>query len=399
MRRLANGLLLAMTVLFVVSNVCGDQGLVWGYVRAFAEAAMVGGLADWFAVTAIFRRPLGLPIPHTAVIPRNQKRIADSVGDFIADNFLEPELVERRVANNDLSMGIAKWLSDPVQAKGLAAGATSAIPGVLDALDDATVAEFLRAQMQAAGGARLAPLFGSVIETLARQGRHQAILDAALAEGFRMLEANRDSIREKVSERSGWLFRMLSVDRKVADTMMGAIEDLLYDAARDQNHPLRRRVTEIVEKFALDLRDDPALQARIDQWVRDALAHESVQTATQAAWTELKSALRADCLAADSRLRAWLEQTFENVGKGLLHDATVRNVLNERLRLMMVDAARNHGKDVSRLVSETIRAWDAQTIIVKLETSVGRDLQYIRLNGTLIGGVVGLILHLGASLL
>jgi phosphopantetheinyl transferase len=215
MRRLANGMLLAIMGLFVFSHMWEPYGqewdMHWRFVRAFAEAAMVGGLADWFAVTAIFRHPLGLPIPHTAVIPKNQDRIAEAVGRFIADNFLKPELVAERVKDKDLSEALGKWLAEPTQSTALAGGLVSAVPALLDALDDETVAAFLREQAaEAAEGASVAPAFGSVLEALAEQGRHQAILDALLKQGYRLLESNQDLIRDRIRGRSGWLMRFVS---------------------------------------------------------------------------------------------------------------------------------------------------------------------------------------------
>jgi uncharacterized membrane-anchored protein YjiN (DUF445 family) len=268
MRRLATGLLLVMTLIFIVTHVWAPRDelwfRVWGYIRAFAEAAMVGGLADWFAVSALFRRPLGLPIPHTAVIPRNQARIADAVGRFLADNFLKAELVAERVKDKDLSEGLGKWLADPQQSGALASELVSAVPTLLDTIDDDTVAAFLRQQAaEAAEGARVAPAFGSVLEALAEQGRHQAILDALLRHGYRLLEENEYMIRERVRDRSGWLMRFVSADRKVADTVIDAVADLLHEVSVDRHHPLREKLNDFVLKFSEDLRDDPVLQQRV----------------------------------------------------------------------------------------------------------------------------------------
>lgn len=404
MRRAANGLLLLMTMLFIGTHIwspgAGWGEVAWGYLQAFSEAAMVGGLADWFAVTAIFRRPLGLPIPHTAVIPRSQARIADSVGRFIADNFLHAELVAERVKGKDLSEGVARWLADPAQARSLASGVSSAIPGLLDTLDDDTVSGFLRQQASAAASAaHLAPAAGSILDALTAQGRHQAILDAVLREGFRLVEENEHIIREKVRNRSGWLLRFTSIDRRAADAIINGVEELLHEVATNPHHPFRFRVTEVVEQFARDLKDDPVLQKRVEGWVREALAHPSVSDALQAGWTNVKTALRRDAAAEDGKIREYLGYALVNIGEGLLQDAGVREALNVRLRRIAVEAAARHGEDVARLVSETIRGWDAKTIVDKLETSVGRDLQFIRLNGTVIGGLVGLALHAGAQLL
>lgn len=404
MRRLANGLLLAMMALFVFSHMWEPPGqdwdIHWRFVRAFAEAAMVGGLADWFAVTAIFRHPLGLPIPHTAVIPKNQDRIAEAVGRFIADNFLKPELVAERVKDKDLSEALGRWLAEPHQSKALAEGLIQAVPSLLDALDDETVAAFLREQAHvAADGASVAPAFGSVLEALAEQGRHQAILDALLKQGYRLLEDNQELIRDRIRGRSGWLMRFVSADKKVADTVINAVNDLLYEVASNRDHPVREQLNAMVGEFAINLRRDPELQARVGSWVQEAARHPSVTNAMEAGWVEFKSALRRDCAAPDGRLRAWVENALVNLGAGLVREQHVREALNARLRSLLVELAARHGEDVARLVSETIRKWDSQTIVDKLEMNVGRDLQFIRLNGTIIGGLVGLVLHAGAEVL
>lgn len=404
MRRLANGLLLAIMVLFVFSHMWEPPGqewdIHWRFVRAFAEAAMVGGLADWFAVTAIFRRPLGLPIPHTAVIPNNQDRIADAVGRFIADNFLKPGLVAERVKDKDLSEALGKWLAEPAQSTALAGGIVSAIPALLDALDDETVADFLRQQAASTiHGASVAPAFGSVLEALAEQGRHQAILDALLTQGYRLLEENQELIRDRVRNRSGWLMRFVSADRKVADAVINAVNDLLYEIATQREHPLRQRLNDMVVEFADNLRRDPDLQARVGTWIQDAAVHPSVTNAVEAGWVEFKAALRRDCTSPNGRLRTWLQTALTNLGEGLMREPQVRAALNARLKSLLVELAARHGEDVAKLVSETIRKWDSQTIVDKLEMNVGRDLQYIRLNGTIIGGLVGLVLHVGAEVL
>jgi uncharacterized membrane-anchored protein YjiN (DUF445 family) len=404
MRRLANGLLLAIMGLFVFSHMWEPDGqdwdMHWRFVRAFAEAAMVGGLADWFAVTAIFRHPLGIPIPHTAVIPKNQDRIADAVGRFIADNFLKPELVAERVKDKDLSEALGKWLAEPAQSTALAGGLVSAVPALLDALDDETVAAFLREQAaEAAEGASVAPAFGSVLEALAEQGRHQAILDALLKQGYRLLESNQELIRDRIRGRSGWFMRFVSADKKVADTVIDAVNDLLYEVASDSDHPVRRQLNQMVAEFADDLRRDPELQARVGTWLQDAAKHPSVAGAVEAGWVAFKAALRRDCASPNGRLRAWMQNALTNLGAGLLREPQVREALNARLRSLLVQLAERHGEDVARLVSETIRKWDSQTIVDKLETNVGRDLQFIRLNGTIIGGLVGLVLHAGAEVL
>ncbi len=400
MRRVATGLLLLMTIVFIVTHVWGWSGGFWGYVRAFAEASMVGGLADWFAVTAIFRRPLGLPIPHTAVIPRSQKRIAEAVGRFITDNFLQPKQVQERLENEDLCEGLGKWLSDPAQAKAAASGVVSAVPGLLDTLDDETVADFLRERAgEAAETLRFAPAIGSVVDALSQQGRHHAILDALLEEAVFLLRENEHLIRDKVSGRSGWLMRTISVDKKAADALVDSIYSELHAATHDRSHPLRVRINELADKFAHDLKHDPKMQQQVDDWIRDAASHPSVSGAFKIGWSDAKRAMRSDALSDSSQMAKWLQEAFVGVGESLIREPGVRDALNTRIRALLVEMAARHGEDVARFVSETIEGWEAKTIVEKLESNVERDLQFIRVNGTIIGGIIGLILHGGSHLL
>lgn len=401
MRVWATGALVVMTMVFIATYVWGSDDGGWGYVRAFAEAAMIGGLADWFAVTAIFRRPLGLPIPHTAVIPNNKDRIAEAVGAFIADNFLKPELVAERVAENDLSEKLGQFLADEDQSEKLARGLVGSLPDFLQMLDDDQVGAFIREQVAAqTQGRRLAPAFGAIVEALTAQDRHQALLDAGLEEGWRFLREHEDMIRGKIRGETGWVWRLAGMDRRVSDSLIGALERILVETAHDPEHPLRVKLTDAAHDFARALREDPGMQTRIERIVRDAVTHPAAVEMLQAGWTDIKRALESD--AADpesSELAAWLTDSLRYLGQSIIEQADARAQFNARLRTLLVALAGRHGQDVSRIVSETIRGWDAETIVEKLEANVGRDLQYIRLNGTLIGGLIGVLIHAGAGLL
>lgn len=395
MRIAATAALVAMAVLFTATHIWTDDTGVWGYVRAFAEAGLVGGLADWFAVTAIFRRPLGLPIPHTAVIPRNKQRIADAVGRFIADNFLDPVLVAERLEQSDPGAQIGQLMADRSQARKLADGLTGALPDILAFLDDEAVARFWRQRVaEQAQGARLAPAFGAVLEALTAGGKHQVLLNAGLDEAFKALSEHEDRIRTAVREQSPRLLRFTRMDRRVSDALIAAIEDLLHDMAVEPEHPMRMRVTELVNDFAIGLRDDPALQARIETIVTEALAHPALAGMAEAGWLEGKQAVLNDAARGEeSRIAAYVTDALVSLGEAILKDEEARAAFNARLRPVAVHLAERHGPDVARIVSDTIASWDAGTIVEKLESNVGQDLQYIRLNGTLIGGLIGVTLH------
>ncbi|MHA6289453.1 DUF445 domain-containing protein [Maricaulis sp. CAU 1757] len=395
MRVAATASLVVMALVFLSTHVWGEDRGLWGYVRAFAEAGLVGGLADWFAVTAIFRRPLGLPIPHTAVIPNNKQRIADAVGRFIGDNFLDPELVEARLAGSDMGLQIGRLMADPVQARQTASGLVAALPDLMAFLDDEAVARFWRERLEEQGrGTRLAPAFGSVIEALTAQGKHQVLLDAALGEAFSALEQNEERIRDAVRAQAPRLVRFARMDRRIADGVIRAVEELLHEMVREPEHPLRVRLGELVSEFAGALQDDPVMQARIERIVAETLRHPAVAEFAEAGWRDLKAALLDDAaLGEGSRLTGYVSEALVTLGRAIVDDAEARAAFNARLTPVLVHLAERHGPDVARIVSDTIASWDAQTVVEKLEANVGRDLQYIRLNGTLIGGLIGISLH------
>jgi uncharacterized membrane-anchored protein YjiN (DUF445 family) len=394
MKAFATFLLIAMSAVYLTAVLNREHGWGWEYVRAFAEAAMVGGLADWFAVTAIFRHPFGIPIPHTAVIPHSKDRIADALGEFVAVNFMAPAVVAARLAQQDIATSLARQVSEPETARRIADGVVDAVPSVMDLLDDEVVADFLKRQLaEFSKDARLASVIGQGLKLLTDQGRHQPLLDAALHEGWRALEEHEPAIRRQVRARTNWLLRLVSVDTKAADAMILSIEDTLKEIARDPNHPARQRVTDVLHRFSEDLQHSPETRARVEHIFGDILTHPSVAAYLEALGANLKQMLRSGAEAPDSALRQTLADGLSRLGTALLEDEEVRHSLNIRLRALLVEISERHGRDVSRLISETIRSWDTKTVVEKLEQNVGRDLQYIRINGTLIGGLVGLAIY------
>lgn len=396
----ATALLVAMCALYIVAVINLGHAPYWAYVKAFAEAAMVGGLADWFAVTAIFRRPLGLPIPHTAVIPRSKARIADALGQFVAINFLAPQVVSERLSTQDLAGGLGRQLADPLTARRIADGAMDALPAIVDLLDDEAVSDFLRRQAtQFSQGDALPAALGRGLKLLTDHGRHEPLLDAGIREAWRALGENEAAIRRQVRGRTSWVFRLISLDARAADAMIGAIEDTLQAVAADPNHPARERVTEMLHNLSDALQNSPELRAQIEHAAADMLAHPAVGAYLATLWSDAKIALRQAAEAPDSDARRALGEAIARFGEALLADAEVQASINRRLRALLTEVAARHGRDISRLISEIIRGWDSKTIVEKLEQNVGPDLQYIRINGTIIGGLVGLAIHQATLLL
>ncbi len=394
MRLLAGGLLIVMSLVYLLAVAQHDRGAGWGYVRAFAEAAMVGGLADWFAVTAIFRHPLGLPIPHTAVIPRSKQRIAQALGDFVAINFLAPEVIGARLQDQDLARAMARQLADPETARRIAGGAWDALPAIADLLDDEVVSDFMRRQIgDFSRDDRLPAAIGRGLRLLTEHGRHQGVLDAALAEGWRALEEHEDAIRAQVRARTSWVWRLIALDARAADALISAVGDTLHAIAREPSHPARQRITEMLKRFADDLQNSAELQAQVQQVVADLLSAPAVSAYFQDLWRSLKAGVHASAQQPDLPARAALADAIQRFGAALLEDENVIETLNRRLRVLFTEISGRHGRDVGGLISETIRSWDTKTVVAKLEQNLGPDLQYIRINGTIIGGLIGLAIH------
>lgn len=392
MRLIAGGLLVLMASIFVLALSRQDQAPVWGYIRAFAEAALVGGLADWFAVTAIFRRPLGLPIPHTAVIPRSKERIAQALGEFVAVNFLAPDVIGARLSNQDLASALGRQLADPATAHRVSDGIMDALPAIADLLDDEVVSEFMRRQLtEFSRDERLSSALGRGIKLLTEHGRHQPVLDAALAEGWRALEEHEPAIRAQVRARTSWVWRIISLDARASDALIGAIEDTLHQVAEQHDHPARQRITALLQKFSDDVQHSPELRAHIERMIADILAHPSVATYLSEVWQAAKLSLRG--VETQAAARTTVAAGIERFGAALLEDQAVIETLNRRLRALLTEIAGRHNRDVGALISETIRSWDTATVVEKLEENVGADLQYIRINGTIIGGLIGLAIH------
>ena len=401
MRVVATALLLLMAAIFLVSRALAPRSAAWDFVRAFAEAAMVGGLADWFAVTALFRRPLGLPIPHTAIVPNNKDRIGDQLAQFLRDNFLIPRVVARRMKRLDLAGAVARWLTDPPEGAGgqFRQGASKLVAQVLEALDPAR----LGGMVKAAAAARLAetaiaPIAGRLLRAAMAEGRHKPVLDAAIRWAADAVTSNDAVIRQMVHERAGSILRWTGLDETVSNKLIGGLEGLLAEMADDPDHPLRVRAEETLDRIAWDLQHDPAVQARVEAVKAELLANPAVADWLGGLWEQTRAALLDVARDPERAMRGRLGEVLRQLGE-TLRNARLATAVNRFARRAAVAIAADYGDAIVRLVSETVRSWDVRTITGRLENAVGRDLQYIRVNGTLVGGLVGLAIHLVDMLL
>lgn len=404
MRLVATALLAVMAATFVAARWAEAAHQPWslgaGYVRAFTEAALVGGLADWFAVTALFRRPLGLPIPHTAIIPANKDRIGDSLATFLRENFLTPSVVARRLEDIDMAAAAARWLLSEPAGKPRRSGWNALLVRLLGALDDSGVGGMIReAATDKLRATPLSPLVAGAVDATLDRGRHEPLIESAIAWSLRTLDEQEGEIRGLVAERTSWLLRLVNVDDRVATSLIDGLRRLLWEMGEDRNHPLRRRIGETLRVWAFDLRHFPEAQDRVEGFKTDLLANPALAQWLDGLWDSVRGGAVKALTDPGSARSGRLGEAMKALGNRLESDAALRAAINLHLRRAAVGLTQDYGDGIVRLVSDTIRGWDARTVTDKLEAAVGRDLQYIRMNGTLIGGLVGLAIHLGDALL
>ena len=402
MRRLATGLLVAMGALFLLSHQLLGRHPIWGWVLAFSEAAMVGGLADWFAVTALFRRPLGLPIPHTAIIPENKDRIADTMAGFLRDNFLTPQVVARRMRGLNLAGALGARLTDPDSGEGsrLRAGAGELLAQLLESLDPERIGGQVRAGLvRQLERLELAPLLGRLLGSAIADRRHGAVIESFVRWAGFTLEDNEELIRELIRHRANAVLRWTGLDEKLANSVLDGLYKLLAEVIVDPAHPLRGKIEDGLRTLAHDLVHDPALGARVERAKREVLANPAIGEWWQGVWEQMRTGLIALARDPAAGSGAQLREGLAELGRALRDDPALQVQINRFARRTAVGLASRYGAQIVRLVSETVKRWDATTVTARLEGAVGRDLQFIRINGTLVGGLFGIAIHAAERLL
>lgn len=395
MRAIATAMLIAMAAAFLVARGQEAAHPAWGFVRAFAEAAMVGGLADWFAVTALFRHPLGLPIPHTAIIPRNKDRIGDQLALFLRDNFLIPGVVARRVRRMDLASAAGRWLTNPTSGGGRVTGGISRLAvEMLQALDQERLGGMVRgAMVQQVRALDLSPMLGRALAAAIAEERHLPVLDGIVRWAGRVLAANEPVVRAMVHDRAGSIMRWTGLDETLANRIIDGLEKMLADMAENRDHPLREKAGEGLATLAHDLQHDPAMIARVERVKLEMLENPAMQEWINGLWEQARSAMLRAARDPGALMAGRLREAMVQLGDTLQQDVRLRTTINRFVRRAIVGIAADYGDAIVRLVSETVHGWDARTITRRMENAVGRDLQFIRINGTLVGGLVGLAIH------
>ena len=389
-------LLVGTAALFAVARALEPTHWAWGYVAAFAAAATVGGLADWYAVVALFRRPLGLPIPHTAIIPRNHQRIAENLGSFIETNFLAREAVDRKLGEVDFAAQIAEWLSDRERSAALARFVVGLLPQALTAIDQSGLRRFMgervRAELQRI---EVAPLAAGLLSALVDSGRHQRLLNEILGALDKMLtnQETLDALREKIRKELPALFNLYRADAYLLRKIVASTTSFIEEARADAGHPLRREFDRFVLGFVDRLRASPEYADRAEAMKQELLQRPEIARLADGAWDSLRSFLEQDAASSESQVGRQLEAMLVDIGRQLAGDAAIRAEINRGMVRLLGDFLQSQKSGVGRFIADQVKSWDIDMLIGRIELTVGRDLQYIRFNGAMIGGLAGLALH------
>ena len=395
MKVVATGLLVVMAAVFAITRALEPRYPWLSYVKSFSEAAMVGGLADWFAVTALFRHPLGLPIPHTAIIPRNKDRIGEALARFLQENFLIPSVVARRMQRIDVAGATGRFLQTPAgEGTRIRAGASRLIADIFESLDDERLGGIVKGAISSRlRKTEISPLLGHALASAINEDRHVPMLEAAIRWMARALDANEPLIRDMVHKKANWILKLAGLDAKLADAIIDGLRKLTVEMSTDPGHPVRIKIEEALAQLANDLQTKPETRERVETMKEQLLDNKSVSLWLDALWQRGREAIIKAARNPDRVLAGKLGEVLKSMGSTLESDRRIRAAINQFARRAAVGMAASYGSQIVKLVSETVRGWDAQTVTNRLEAAVGRDLQYIRINGTLVGGLVGLVLH------
>ena len=390
MQGVAGGLLVFAAVVYLVTL---DQDGFLGFVNAGAEASMVGAIADWFAVTALFRHPLGLPIPHTALVPRKKDEFGKSLEEFFAENFLHEDVVRERLAAADISRRLGVWLAEPANARRVAAEAATVTAIGLRKLRKEDVASLVEEVLIPRFMAEpLAPVAGGLLQEIVADNAHHGLVDLALEEGHRWLVHNQQTFSDVVGERAPWWAPDRLNELVTARLHLEAVR-WLADIRRDPQHHARVALDSMLRQLAHDLLHDEATQARAEKLKMRVLEQPQMITTGLSLWSAFRKALLEALDDEEGPLRERAARELASFGETVARDGALRDKLDTWSADFAVWAVGRYGSELTAVITQTIERWDGKEAAAKIELHVGRDLQFIRINGTVVGGLVGVVIH------
>ena len=396
MRTLAVSLLLFAAVVYLATQ--GLDGF-WGFVNAGAEASMVGAIADWFAVTALFKHPLGLPIPHTALIPRRKEELGRSLEEFVGENFLQETIIRERLDAARLSSRAGAWLADETNARRVVDEAAAVLHiGLSRIRDEDMVSLVEEALLPRFLAEPVSPVAGSLLEEIVRDRAHHGLVDLALEEAHRWLTQNEQVFVEIVLERAPW-WSPSAVNDRVTHRLHLEVVSWVDDIRRDPYHHARGALDGALEQLAHDLLNDPATQERMERLKNRVLSHPQLLVTATSLWNAFRRALMESLDDADGPLRRRAVEELRSFGDRLSHDDALRARADRYAADLVVFAVGRYGDELTAVITHTVNRWDGNEAARRIELHVGRDLQFIRINGTIVGGLVGLVIHAVSVLL
>lgn len=391
--RFATGLLILMTVVFLVA-LWVEQTYPWvGYIRATAEASMVGALADWFAVTALFRHPLGLKIPHTAIIPSRKDQLGKALGTFMHESFLSPDNIETRIRDIDVSQRIADWLSQPAAARRMAVRLADGLGTVAGHLDDERIAEGLRdVVVERLRSMPITPLVREWAALATEEGRVDATLDSVMPYFVSAIASNEARLQAALSEASPWWVPR-QVDAAIMQQAVDVVARFAQHVAEDPDHPFRETFGSMVNDQVQRLETDPLIEKRLEEFKEELIEHPAVQGLLDGVWQSTKADLQAQAEAGEGELVERFEEAITRFSGSLQRDQDLRARIDERVLNISRELVERFEDDVSDLVEATVKSWDTDETTKRIEDLIGRDLQFIRISGTVVGGVAGFVIY------
>ncbi|MGW0119620.1 DUF445 domain-containing protein [Streptomyces sp. NPDC003327] len=395
MKALATGLLALVAVVYALATWAENAGAgAWaGYVAAAAEAGMVGALADWFAVTALFRRPLGLPVPHTAIIPTKKDQLGASLGSFVGENFLSADVVRGRLRALGVGRRVGAWLADPDHADRVTSELSTALRGALTVLRDADVQAVVgEAITRRAESAEIAPGLGKTLERMVTDGAHRRAVDLVCTRAHDWLVTHGDSVMDAVQGGApGWTPRF--VDRKVGERVYRELLRFVTEMRDMPSHPARGAIDRFLTDFAADLQADTDTRARVERLKGELLDRPEVQDIIASAWSSVRSLILAAADDDRSQLRLRARASLISLGERLSSDARLQAKVDGWLESAATHLVTTYRTEITSLITDTVAGWDATQTSRKIEANIGRDLQFIRINGTVVGALAGLLIH------
>ena len=397
MKRRATGLLVLATVVFVVARVLETRWAWVGIIRATAEAGMVGGLADWFAVTALFRHPLGIPIPHTAIVPAKKDRVGRTLGAFVQRNFLTRDVIEHRLRSMQVGLRLAEWLADPDNARTISRSAATAMSSAAQMLRDEDVQQVIDHSLaERVRAMHLAPLIGRILSVVTENDRHQEVLDEVIELASRVVNDNSEIIRSRIEAETPWWIPT-AVDDKIFKRVLGAIQRLLTELSADPNHALRQRFDAALHEFIDRLNSSPEFAARVDAWKEEFLENDAARRFSASVWQDAKAALARYAANPEPKAPGVIENALTTFGQKAIDDVELLAKLDKFAVDVAVFLVGRYQDEVADLIATTVASWDPEITSKRVELAIGRDLQFIRINGTIVGGLAGMVIYLISS--